>query len=400
MRRFAGRDAYIQATNKNLIKLNLTNLLLRPDFTTIDASNHKKINLSLQITFDYDMVKEMLPNLSRYLLDDDDGNILYKEKVSAGNYDSFYSFYTLVNQGAKELIEEQLKNDYKFPLFTDKIGSSLLSSLLVLEAMIETNLEHNNKNILLFSENQQVISAINKINLEEIRDNHNISFKLITEKNKLQDEINKFHSMDADPDVIISNRKATAEGMQFRSYHPEAYSLYIDGQEVRNNFAAFIQSASRTDSPEARDIFAKHYGKNEKFIQRINVSFKKYDLFLQRRDNFFSREDIINKMQDIFEDGKLDNNAMEQISNLANSSGRNIVAVVIPKEASRIPYLVKAYSDSYLSSPKMDIDYAKMSLAAVYKLETKDLSENIVNNKFVIKQAEDEENKNTIGAKI
>ena len=188
--------------------------------------------------------------------------------------------------------------------------------------------------------------------------------------------------------------------MQFRSYHPEAYSLYIDGQEVRNNFAAFIQSASRTDSPEARDIFAKHYGKNEKFIQRINVSFKKYDLFLQRRDNFFSREDIINKMQDIFEDGKLDNNAMEQISNLANSSGRNIVAVVIPKEASRIPYLVKAYSDSYLSSPKMDIDYAKMSLAAVYKLETKDLSENIVNNKFVIKQAEDEENKNTIGAKI
>ena len=90
----------------------------------------------------------------------------------------------------------------------------------MLEAMIETNLEHNNKNILLFSENQQVISAINKINLEEIRDNHNISFKLITEKNKLQDEINKFHSMDADPDVIISNRKATAEGMQFRSYHP------------------------------------------------------------------------------------------------------------------------------------------------------------------------------------
>lgn len=388
------------ATNKNLIKLNLTNLLLRPDFTTIDASNHKKINLSLQITFDYDMVKEMLPNLSRYLLDDDDGNILYKEKVSAGNYDSFYSFYTLVNQGAKELVEEQLKNDYKFPLFTDKIGSSLLSSLLVLEAMIETNLEHNNKNILLFSENQQVISAINKINLEEIRDNHNISFKLITEKNKLQDEINKFHSMDADPDVIISNRKATAEGMQFRSYHPEAYSLYIDGQEVRNNFAAFIQSASRTDSPEARDIFNKYYGKNEKFIQKINVSFKKYDLFLQKKDNFFNREDIINKMQDIFEDGKLDNNAMEQINNLANSCGRNTVTVAIPKEASRIPYLVKAYSDSYLSSPKMDIDYAKMSLAAVYKLETKSLSENIINNKFVIKQAEDEENKNTIGAKI
>ena len=388
------------AINKNFIKQNLTNLFIKPDFSIVDGTNNKKINLSLQITFDYDMVKEMLPNVGRYLLDDNDGNVLYKEKVSAGNYDTFYSFYTLVNKGAKDLIEEQLQKGYKFPLFTDKIGSSLLSSLLVLETMIKTNSDNKNKSILLFSENQQVISAINKINLEEIRDNHNISFKLITEKNKLQDEINKFHSMDADPDVIISNRKATAEGMQFRSYHPEAYSLYIDGQEVRNNFAAFIQSASRTDSPEARDIFAKHYGKNEKFVQRLNVSFKKYDLVLEKRDGFFKQTDIIDKMQNIFEDGKLDNDAMQQISNLAYSYNKNTVAVIIPKEASRIPYLLKAYSDSYLSSPKMDEDYVKMSLAAVYKLETKSLSENIINNKFGIKQDKNEENKNTIGAKI
>lgn len=388
------------AINKNFIKQNLTNLLIKPDFSIVDGTNNKKINLSLQITFDYDMVKEMLPNVSKYLLDDNDGNVLYKEKVSAGNYDTFYSFYTLVNKGAKDLIEEQLQKGYKFPLFTDKIGSSLLSSLLVLETMIKTNSDNENKSILLFSENQQVISAINKINLEEIRDNHNISFKLITEKNKLQDEINKFHSMDADPDVIISNRKATAEGMQFRSYHPEAYSLYIDGQEVRNNFAAFIQSASRTDSPEARDLFAKHYGKNEKFVQRLNVSFKKYDLVLEKRDGFFKQTDIIDKMQNIFEDGKLDNDAMQQISNLAYSYNKNTVAVIIPKEASRIPYLLKAYSDSYLSSPKMDEDYVKMSLAAVYKLETKSLSENIINNKFGIKQDKNEENKNTIGAKI
>ena len=48
----------------------------------------------------------------------------------------------------------------------------------------------------------------------------------------------------------------------------------------------------------------------------------------------------------------------------------------------------------------MDEDYVKMSLAAVYKLETKSLSENIINNKFGIKQDKNEENKNTIGAKI
>ena len=41
-----------------------------------------------------------------------------------------------------------------------------------------------------------------------------------------------------------------------------------------------------------------------------------------------------------------------------------------------------------------------MSLAAVDKLETKSLSENIINNKFDIKQNENKENKNTIGAKI
>ena len=105
-------------------------------------------------------------------------------------------------------------------------------------------------------------------------------------------------------------------------------------------------------------------------------------------------------MQNIFEDGKLDNDAMQQISNLAYSYNKNTVAVIIPKEASRIPYLLKAYSDSYLSSPKMDEDYVKMSLAAVYKLETKSLSENIINNKFGIKQDKNEENKNTIGAKI
>lgn len=269
--------------------------LVYNEYDTVHPKQHI-INTKINFEFDEYCFKHFFPNLSKII--DFDKMIFPSYEIKPKSYKLFEALNILYEENLREEIAKNIYGDKYFPIFTNRTPTQTMTTLFVLDTLLQKN--NNKLERVVVIEDEELKLIINAIDKEKL---NSANINLISCKNaeEAHNTLFNLNKLKADPKIMIFPTKKVAEGFQIQkiSHDKDTYMIFTNVQECAMDLTTTCQALSRADCINARE---------EQKLLNGNKIFKIQAKFFGAKTEIKSfRPDLVlkNELIEIFKEGKI-----------------------------------------------------------------------------------------------